>query len=411
MKRYFFAIFIGLVGINAAGASDLSGRVVDFQNRPLAEATVLVNTAAPRQGVAVFCPSCYVDCGKRTTTDDEGRFMFNDLDPSLVFYLVATAEGHRARVSERIDPASDAAQIALEALPTDLSPERVVRGRVIDERGKQVVGAQVNPYGCQTADRRWWGSLPGVDSVSITNANGEFIITSREPAEAFDLEVRSPRHAAKRFGLLATGESHELAVEAGVLVRGRLLKDGQPVAGVSVGLVQCDRGSENFLGNYAIGTNAKGEFEFTYVPPNDDFYIYTTMESIGQPASLPLRRLRIGKSGSLADVGDLELAAAHSIFGRIVLTDGAPVPGPIQLLLTREGAWDSQRFMVDSDGAFRFENVPDQEPITLVARIPGYHLDQNRTRFQQVREWSIAFFVEGPRDDVEIFYAPDVVRK
>ena len=411
MKYYFSAIFIGLVGVGAAGASDLSGRVVDFQNRPLAEATVFVNTAAPRQGVAVFCPSCYVDCGKRTTTDDDGRFTFSDLDPSLVFYLVATAEGHRARVSERIDPATDTAQIALEALPTDLPPERVVRGRVIDERGKPVVGAQVNPYGCQTPHRRWWGSLPGVDSVSITNSNGEFIITSREPAEAFDIEVRSPRHAAKRFGLRSTGETHELAVEAGVLVRGRLLQAGQPVTGVSVGLVQCDRGSENFLGNYAIGTNAKGEFEFTYVPPDDDFYIYTTMESIGQPASLPLRRLTIGKSGSLTDVGDLELAAAHTISGRIVLTDGAPVPGPIQLLLSREGAWDSQRFMVGSDGAFRFENVPDQEPITLVARIPGYHLDQNRTRFQQVREWSIAFFSEGPRDDVEIFYAPDVARK
>jgi hypothetical protein len=411
MKCFLFTIFSCLVGISTAVASDLSGRVVDFQNRPLAEATVLVNTAAPREGVAVFCPSCYADCGKRTVTDGDGRFTFSGLDPSLVFYLVATAEGHRARVSDRIDPATDTAQIALEALPTDLPPERMVRGRVIDERGKPVVGAQVNPYGCRTADRRWWGSLPGVDSVSITNASGEFIITCREPAEAFDLEVRSARHAAKRFGLRETGENHELAVEVGVLVRGRLLKADKPVPGVSVGLVQCDRSSDFFLGNYAIGTNANGEFEFAYVPTNDDFYIYTTMESMTQPASLPLRRVTIGKSGSRTDLGDLELGAAHSISGRIVLTDGAPVPGPIQLLLTREGAWDSQRVMVGSDGAFRFDNVPAQEPITLVARVPGYDIDQDRTRFQQVRELSIAFFVEGPRDDIEIFYAPVVAKK
>ncbi len=95
MKCYLFTIILGLVGSGAVAASELSGRVVDFQNRPLTEATVLVNTAAPRQGVAVFCPSCYVDCGKRTTTDDDGRFTFSDLDPSLVFDLVATAEGHR----------------------------------------------------------------------------------------------------------------------------------------------------------------------------------------------------------------------------------------------------------------------------------------------------------------------------
>jgi hypothetical protein len=123
--------------------------------------------------------------------------------------------------------------------------------------------------------------------------------------------------------------------------------------------------------------------------------------------ALPLRRVNVGESGSLVDLGDLELGPAHKISGHIVLTNGALVPGPIQLLLTREGAWDSQRLMVGGDGKFEFDNVPDQEPVSLVARIPGFQLVQDLTRFQQVGDWSIALFVEGPRDDIEIFYGPE----
>jgi hypothetical protein len=406
--RYLLGAWIVLFVGSVAKGNDLAGRVVDFNNRPLAGATVLVSTAAPREGVSVYCPSCYLDCGRTATTDAEGQFSFTGLDPTLVFRLVATAEGHRSRVSDRIDPLTDKAQIALEPLPTDLPPDRVVRGRIVDAAGKPVVGAQVEPFGCQTANRRWWGSLPGVDSVSITNNEGEFIITAAEPAEAFDLEVRSPRHAAKRFGLRETGKEHELDVEDGAMIRGRLIKDARPVAGVSVGLVQCDRSSDNFLGEYQIGTRDDGTFELPFVPPNDDFYIYTTMESMKGAGALPLKRVTIGESGTIIDLGDLPVGPAHALSGRIVLTNGAAFQEPIQLLLSREGAWDSQRVMVSGDGTFRFENVPEQEPVTFIARIPGYHLVQELNRFQQVRDWSIALFVEGPRDDIDIHFGPDM---
>jgi hypothetical protein len=184
------------------------------------------------------------------------------------------------------------------------------------------------------------------------------------------------------------------------------MAEGRSVEGVSVGLVQCDRGSENFLGETMIGTAADGTFQFTFVPPEDDFYVYTIMSTMGGRGSLPLRRVSVGKAKSLVDLGDIATGPAHTLAGRIVLTDGKPVPGPIQLLLTREGAWDSQRAMVGGDGNFRFENVPNDEPMTFVARVPGYRLAAERNRFQQVRENSIAMFVEGPREDIEIFFEP-----
>lgn len=393
---------------SASSANNLSGRVTDSAGKPLSNATVLVSTAAPREGVAVFCPSCYADCGKKSVTDTEGKFTIPDLDSSLVFYVVATAEGHRARVSKKVDPAKDTAELALNSLPADLPPARTVRGRVIDTAGKPAVGAQVSPFGCQNAKQRWWGLLPGVDAVSITNSKGEFIITSKEDAEAFDIEVRSPRHAPKRFSLLPTGDkSHELTVEAGGIVRGRLVKGGLPISGVSVGLVQTDRSSEQFLGPDRIGTNAKGEFTFSMIAPANDYYIYTLMDSMRGAGSLPLRRITIDKTGALADVGEVELADSHALSGQIVLSDGTPLKGPIQLLASREGAWDSQRAMVGADGKFRFENMPDQEPISLIARVPGYHLTQQRNHFQLVRDTGIALFVERPRDDIKIVFEPN----
>lgn len=396
----------------AVVASELTGRVRNTRGEPIEGATVYVSTAAPREGVAVFCPSCYLDCGKKARTDAEGRFTIGELDPTLVFYLVATADGHRAGSSKKIDPAKDKAEMQLEPLPADLPPEQIVRGRVVDVNGKPVVGADVRPFGCRKADRRWWGSLPGVDGVSITNDEGRFIITAREPAEAFDLEVRSPRHAPRRFALQPTGgKDLELPVEEGAIVRGRLVKDGKPIEGVSVGLVQTDRSSDGFLGETMIGTNSKGEFQFTFVAPENDFYVYTIMDSMDGRGALPLKRVSVGETGSLVDLADLSTGAAHTLAGQIVLTDGKPLPQKIQILLTREGAWDSQRSILSGDGRFRFENVPNDEPMTFVARVPGYRLAPGRNRFQQVRENSIAMFVAGPRDDIEIFYEPDDKKK
>jgi hypothetical protein len=207
---------------------------------------------------------------------------------------------------------------------------------------------------------------------------------------------------------MATGDDvHQLAVENGTVVRGRLLKAGKPASGVQVGLVQTDRSAEGFLGKSEIGSQVDGGFEFTYVPAHTDYYIYTEMSSMGGAGSLPLRRVTSGDDDSVVELGDVELGSAVTLAGHIELTDGQPLHGPIQLLLGREGAWDSQTMMVQDDGQFRFENVPNSEPVSLVARVPGYRLAASRNHFQQTRVNSLAMFVEGPRDDLVIYYEPE----
>src|SRR5262245_21511399 len=140
MRHRFFLLAITFIALMSPGisASDLSGRVTDNKGRPLSGATVLVNTAAARKGVAVFCASCYADINKKTTTVADVQFTICSLVPSLLFCLVATAEGYRSGASTRIDPAKDKAEIALESLPADLTPDRKLSGRVVDTKGKPV---------------------------------------------------------------------------------------------------------------------------------------------------------------------------------------------------------------------------------------------------------------------------------
>jgi uncharacterized GH25 family protein len=399
------AALVSASGLSAS-ANTITGKVVGTAGKPLAGATVMISTAAPRVGVSVYCPSCYADCGKKAVTDSEGRFKLEGLDPSLTFRLVAAADRHRAGRSAQVDPLADKPKLWLDALPEILPPENVVHGRVIDQDGKPVAGAMVSPEGCKQGERRWWGAVDDADAFAITDDKGQFMITAASAADAYDLLVRSPRHAAKSFALVPTGnESQDLAVELGTLVRGRLVANGKPVAGAKLGLVQLDRSSESFLGEHEIGTRDDGSFEFSYVPDSDLYYIYTKMTDVGRSGALPLRRVTIADAEPTVEMGDLELGPAVALAGRIELTDGKPVPGPLQLLVSREGAWDSQKAMVEGDGKFSFENVPVNEPLTFVARVPGYRLS-DRTRFQQIRENSIAMYVEAPRDDIVIYYEP-----
>lgn len=39
-----------------------------------------ISTAAPKIGRGIFCPSCYLDCGKWTTTDMSGQFSIKNVD-------------------------------------------------------------------------------------------------------------------------------------------------------------------------------------------------------------------------------------------------------------------------------------------------------------------------------------------
>ena len=389
---------------------ELAGTVVDAAQKPVPQATVFIYTAKPRVGLGILCPSCYADCSKTATTDANGKFSISALDPELIFTVLVVAEGFKPQLKKDVNPLKGPADVKIEAMPSSLSGRAVLRGRVLDKDGKPVVGAIASPTGCERADRRWGGQMPGVDPASVTNLRGEFLITGNLGDMAYDLDVEARGFAKLKIELLSTGEKiHEIRLTSGATVRGQILKEGKPVSGIAVGLVQCSLNSQKFVGLYKIATNDAGRFTFVNVHPNDEYFVFTPMnETVRFGGILPLKTVTLGADGTASDAGELSLSPTfYRLSGRIVLTDGKAVPSGLRLWLAREIGWDSATSaVIAADGSFSFAGVPE-ETVTLGARIPGYRLAGKRNRFQQIREGTIAIFVDADKMGLEIFFEPE----
>jgi hypothetical protein len=181
-----------LLGAHAP-AVDLTGTVVDAADKPLLGAHIFIETARPRQGTNPLCPSCYPDCIKRTQTDAAGKFTLPKLDAELVFRVLVVAEGFQPTLVPNVDPLRAPLAAKLSPFPEMLDPRHTLRGRVIDTKGKPIVGATVEPFGAKVGERRWWGTLKGVDALAVTNLRGEFVITSVDADIALDVRAGGAR--------------------------------------------------------------------------------------------------------------------------------------------------------------------------------------------------------------------------
>jgi hypothetical protein len=282
---------------------------------------------------------------------------------------------------------------------------------VVDEQGKPVAGALVEAVGRDRGNsRRSYGDPTryGTDRFAVTNADGEFLITGTEPAEAFLLRVSAKQLATKRFSMVPTGDDadkNKLVIDQGVSVRGRIVKNGQPVADVAVGLTGIERAVATTVGRFQATAGPDGRFEFLHLP-KADFYFYSFMASTKVAGALPLDFLPLAKGGAVIDLGDLPLGPSHTISGRVIPTDQPNFPGEVQLSLNRDVAAETRYVEVGADGSFRFDNVPHDETITITLRFPGYRAAWRRNRFQQVDTAAVAMHVDGPREGIEIFFEP-----
>ncbi|WP_422929510.1 carboxypeptidase-like regulatory domain-containing protein [Singulisphaera sp. PoT] len=380
MLSLFLNLAIPLAMVAGPGGSDLKGVVVSEAGTPIAGVDVFIATAAPRSGTSPLCPSCYADCAKRAKTDAAGAFEIKGLDPSLLFQVLFVAKGHKARYAQKVDPAAKALSVTLAKLDLSTVPtDRVIHGRILNPEGSPVVGATVEPSMFET--EAFSGYSPDIfDPIAVTDASGEFWLTARSPIRTLAVKVEARGLARRIVPELKPGRVASLSLLRGVQVSGRLVRDGKAVEGAVVGLVQVRRGMGEFVGTHEIATDSQGRFVLSNIAPQDDYYLYGKMASLNKDSALTCREIKVGRDGTSQDLGEINMQPAHSVAGRVVLSDGKPIPPGTRLMLSREEAWDWQSATLDPEGKFSIEGVPADE-IHVNVRLKGYHLSpKNKTR-------------------------------
>jgi hypothetical protein len=339
----------------------LKGIIDDGSGQPVVGARVDIATAAPRVGTGLFCPSCYLDCQKKTRSNDKGEFEISGLNPSLKFHLVISMPGKKTQLTGLVDPLTDSIKISLADLPNDFPPERMLRGRAVNDQGLAIEGALVEPDGAQSGSKRWWGRVDGVDPT-VTDSDGRFVMPLPQDYKGVDITVTADGYAGTSMALLAPGaDEHRVVVPRGTRVTGRLACKDKLLAGVRVAVVQEERNAgHHFIKAVADVTNRDGQFVLDYLPANESYVSFSVVGEGPQEFVLTTKRFKATGDGEERDLGQFEAIPALRLAGRVELADGEALPQDTKIVLIRNPAWDLIEIPVREDGHFEISGLPPE---------------------------------------------------
>lgn len=360
MRKVILAVIFASGFAVAEERATAIGTVTDAAGKPLEHATVFIYEGHVKKGYGVYCPTCWADCGKHAATDGEGKFSIAGLNPELRFKLMVVKEGYSAAF---IDQPADTAVLKARSAIEDLS--QVVRGRVVDGQGKPVKDAVVEQEGVGYKGpgggigHRFGGPDGWIDSLAVSNEQGEFEIAYGKPAVEMILRV-SPRGMAQKLFTEPTGADRKtMTVTDGAAIFGRVLQpDGKPAANVEVGVITHSRRSGTTFPEMVIGTREDGTFAITNVPAGRILYVYPKMESLaplgfaGTPEPLETK-----DDGQEVHIGDLKLQPSYTLRGKVVLSDGAAVGKEMRVTIGSDEIMDTQMVTLAPDGTFEFKGL------------------------------------------------------
>jgi uncharacterized GH25 family protein len=350
---------------SAAERATAAGRVLDAAGKPIEHATVLVYEAHVRRGFSIYCPTCWVDCGKRAQTDSSGHFSIGNLDPDLVFKLLIVSKDYQAAFVDKVDPAKGPAPDAnLKPRVPISDASQTVRGRVLDDHGKPVRDAVVEQSGVTYNGPRGLGTMFGpndspdwIEPLAATDDQGEFEIAYAHPAVSIILNV-TPRAMAPKLVKLSTGSDRKtVTVTEGATVFGRvLLPDGKPAANIEIAVMTHSRISGQTYAEVRIGTKDDGTFAITNIPPGRIWDAYPRMESLadrgfaGETVSFETK-----DDAEEIGLGEIKLEKAFTLRGTVVPSDGSAVPPDMHVTIS--SGFNSQIVPLNQDGTFEVKGL------------------------------------------------------
>jgi hypothetical protein len=416
MKKFHYrllAVLTLLVGLIAsagfAGRVDLTGRVLNADEEPIADAKVMIYTAGVKEGTSPYCPSCYADCAKWASTDADGAFKIEALDNELIFRILTVKDGFMPLFTRGVDPSKGDISVALEPIPEErMAPERTIRGRILDDMDEPIVGAEFSVKRVKT-ERGWTSRSDGVDPVSITNQKGEFVISADTEDKTIWGHISARGFAPVHTDEMSTGDDPvDIQPKRGFTVRGRIMHEGKPLPDVEVGVVQQDRNSISFHGEFNIGTRKDGTFELPNLPAGLAYVAYAKRKSIESKGASQTFKFTGAGEGKISDIGDINIVPGVVLAGKVVLSDGKPVPENTRLLISREDAWDTIIVDIAKDGSFRASDLATG-PYAIELNIRDYHVSDKNYSLDTLNRSGLMGVITESNESLVILMEPGPV--
>jgi hypothetical protein len=388
-----FPLAYALVYADMPGETNLTGRVILPEGKS-ATATVLIRYAQLKTNFEPSISIRYPILPTRVQTDSRGNFKIESLDPKWLYFGYVMAPGCKLQQFNQVDLAAGPLNVSLEAVDsTNVPPDRVIHGRVVDANGNPVSGALIDIEG---TTRNGQGTWPGydIDYFSVSDDAGNFVVYGKTPFAAADGKVEATGYAEASFeqwpsdainqewsrtGSLPKGlfgfakPLHQITLIKGASLQGRLLHDGRPVANAEIRLNRCGAGSDCWFWYGAVLTDDQGRFSFANLPPNQSWSVCGSWDLSVKAGVVPQTDVKIGENGSTNDIGDLNLKSVSEVTGRIHLSNGKPIPANSHYFLSDAAMGNSLQSSVGSDGSFQFAAVPGDK-VSIYLRISGCQL-------------------------------------
>lgn len=387
-----FPLACALVYADVPVGADLTGHVTLPEGKSGA-ATVLVRYAQLKTNFESSVSTRNPILPKRARTDSNGNFKIESLDARWLYFGDIIAPGCKLQPLDQIDPAAGPLDVSLETANTNVPPDRVIHGRVIDANGSAVSGALINIEG---TTRNGQGTWPGydIDYFSVSDDAGNFVVYGKTPFVAADGKVEATGYAEASFeqwpsdainqqwsrtgsmpeGLFGYAKPlHQITLIKGAALQGRLLQDGRPVANAEIRINRCGAGSDCWFWGGAVLTDYQGRFSFANLPPHQSWCICGSWDLPAKAGAVPQTDVKIGEDGSTNDLGDLNLKSVSKITGRIHLSDCRPIPANSHYFLSDAAMGSSLPSSVGADGSFHFAAVPGDK-VSIFLRVSGYQL-------------------------------------
>lgn len=277
--------------------------------------------------------------------------------------------------------------------------------RVLGPDDQPVAGASAEVGGVRWQSTTRYGGTRFYGKKFVADADARIEISSDEPFDAVQVTFTASGLAPAKLFLSRTNENQVVRMDAGATIRGRVVKDGQPLASVDVGVSGAERSSEVFAGRYDATTDANGAFEVQHLPRNTEWWLFGKSASLKEHGAIRPRKVTTGGAGTENDLGDIEVGPGYRVGGVVRTRNGERFPQGLRVAVYLEDIGDSQTADADETGHFSISGIPaGLVTVNLLAR--DWHLSGLNRSLDELNDFRLIGRVSDHVEGLEILIEP-----